>query len=263
MIAFITDWGTDSYYVSTVKSVIKQINTKVDIIDISHNMEKFNILSYNHILYRVSKEFKEGTIILAVIDPTVGSERKAILLETTKPKYYFIAPDNGILSKVSEEYGIKKIIELNNKKYHWSNSYTFHGRDIFGSCAGYLSKNVKIKYFGDTLCKLVKINDEKPYLNNDTIFGKIIFQDSFGNLETDIFKDYGSFFNKKYSYEIIINDKRNKINFKDFYDENNNKDLLMHFDSSEFLEISLNQNSASDYSMISEYPTFIKIKRFS
>src|SRR6056297_830074 len=204
MIAFITDWSTDSYYVSSVKSVIKQINSKEEIIDISHNMSKFNILSYNHIIYRVSKEFKEGTIVLAVIDPTVGSKRKAILLETKNPKYYFIAPDNGILSMVSENYGIENIIELNNKKYHWGNSYTFHGRDIFGSCAGYLSKNIKKKYLGDSISKIVKNDEKMPYLKDDILSAKIVYKDSFGNLETDIFKDYHSFFDKKYNYELFI-----------------------------------------------------------
>lgn len=261
MIAFITDWGEDSYYVSSVKSVIKNINKNAEIIDITHSMNHFDIFSYSHILFRSSKDFKENAIFLVVIDPTVGSKRKAILLKTKNPKYYFIAPDNGVLTYVVEKYGIDKIINLNNEKYYWKNSNTFHGRDIFGAFAGYLSKNINEKYFGNKINKLEKIQVQYPEYSSSSIKGHFIYKDSFGNIETDIeLNDYFDF-KKEKDYVLTIDDKTYKINFKNFYSEEKDENLLMHFDSSNFLEISLFKNSAASFLNIDNYPKKFEIKK--
>ncbi|MDK2945556.1 MAG: hypothetical protein PWQ85_320 [Geotoga sp.] len=261
MIAFITDWGEDSYYVSSVKSVIKNINKNAEIIDITHNMGKYDIYSYSHILLRASKEFQENTIFLVVIDPTVGSSRKAILVETNQPKYYFIAPDNGILTQVKRKYGINKIIELNNKNYFWKESNTFHGRDIFGAFAAYLSKNINFKYFGNELLKINELNIKNPFYNKNNIIGHFLYKDSFGNLETDVENNNTFNFDKHSSYVISFEGKEYPLNYKEYYSECGDDKLLMHFDSSNYLEISINKGSAASYLNIKNFNTKFEIKK--
>ena len=261
MIAFITDWGEDSYYVSSVKSVIKNINKNAEIVDITHSMNHFDIFSYSHILFRSSKDFEESTIFLVVIDPTVGSKRKAILLITKNPKYYFIAPDNGVLTYVAKKYGVKKIINLNNKKYFWKNSNTFHGRDIFGAFAGYLSKNINEKYFGNRLKELEQFQIENPEYTSNSLIGYFVYEDSFGNIETNIeLNDYFDF-DKENDYFLSIDDKKYRINFKNYYSEEYDGYLLMHFDSSDYLEISLFKKSAASFLNVSNYPKKFEIKK--
>jgi hypothetical protein len=196
-----------------------------------------------------------------VVDPTVGSKRKAILLKTKNPKYYFIAPDNGLLTHVAEKYRIDKIINLNNEKYYWKNSNTFHGRDIFGSFAGYLSKNINEKYFGNEIKKIKKIQVEYPEYASDYITGHFIYKDSFGNIETDIELNKHFEFAKEKNYVLAIDDKIYKINFKNYYAEENDGNLLMHFDSSNFLEISLFKNSAASFLGVEIYPKKFIIKK--
>lgn len=261
MIAFITDWGLNSYYVSSTKSVIKQINNDIEIIDITHNMMKYDINSYSNILYRSSKDFEKNTIFLAVIDPTVGSERKPILLVTKKPKYFFIAPDNGILTEVLKKYGSEKIIHLNNKSYYWKDSITFHGRDIFGSVAGFLSKNINIKYFGDEINEINIIKKQEPNIIDYSIYAEIIYKDSFGNLETNIEKNMEKFFEKNNEFEIYLNNKKYNLKYKNYYSEGSDDELFVHFDSSGFLELSLYKRSAYEYLKIYEFPTKFQIRK--
>jgi len=114
MIGFLTDWSVKSHYVGVAKAVMKRINPSVDIIDITHEIEPFNVRMASHILLRASKDFPEGSIFVAVVDYGVGTSRKAICMRTKNEQYY-VGPDNGIFTHVALEYGVKQVRELNNK----------------------------------------------------------------------------------------------------------------------------------------------------
>ncbi|KLO23080.1 hypothetical protein X275_03835 [Marinitoga sp. 1197] len=250
MIAFFTDWGNDSYYVGVCKAVIKSINKDIEIIDVLHETKKFDTKVNAHILYRFSKDFPEGTIFLSVIDAGVGSNRKPIILKTQKRNFYFIAPDNGILTLIAEEYGIDKLIEINNPKYFFKKNYstTFHGRDIFSPAAAYLSKNVPIEEFGEEIDTINLFRYKPPEIKSESLEGEIVFFDTFGNIQTNIPADFGeTLFKKDDSVIIHIENKTFKAYYERVFSDVLPGELLIHPESSGFLEIAINQGNAKEF----------------
>ena len=120
-----------------MKGVILTINPKATVIDITHNIEKFNIRMAAFMLASAAPYFPKGTIHLAVVDPGVGTKRRAILVQTKQG--FFVGPDNGVLMLAAQSQGIEHIYELSNPNLMLpQNSNTFHGRDIFAPAAAHL-----------------------------------------------------------------------------------------------------------------------------
>ena len=189
IITLLTDFGTIDPYVSIMKGVILSINPNVNIIDISHNVPKFDIVKGAFILFNSGRYFPEGTIHVIVIDPGVGSERLPILIKTKR--YYLIGPDNGVLSLLAYKDGIEKIYTLNNPKYFLDRvSMTFHGRDIFAPVAAHLSMGVNLSEFGNEIQSIKKIDEiyfSNPIIKSECeIIFNIIDIDGFGNIITNI-----------------------------------------------------------------------------
>ncbi len=161
LITLTSDFGLKDPYIAEMKGAILSINPKATIIDITHDIEKFNIRMAAFILASASPYFPEGTIHLAVVDPEVGTKRRAILIQTTKG--FFVGPDNGVLILAAQSQGIEHLYELANPKFMLPKiSSTFHGRDIFAPAAAYLEKGVKPADFG-----LEIIDPFKPeFINN-------------------------------------------------------------------------------------------------
>ena len=192
-ICLMTDFGLIDPYVGIMKGVIKKINSKIDIIDITHNIQPQNILEAAFILYNSYKYFPANTIFTCVIDPGVGTDRKCILVKTKS--HYFIAPDNGILTFILRNEEVLKIVEITNDKYFLAEvSGTFHGRDVFAPASAWLSVGQNISQFGSELvraqCMLLDKVTYEPIYNNRTVTGKVLFSDRFGNLITNINVSY-------------------------------------------------------------------------
>ena len=249
MIAFFTDWGNDSYYVGVCKAVMKSINKNVEIIDVLHETKKFDSKVNAHILHRFSRDFPEGTIFLNVIDAGVGSNRKPVIMKTKKRNYYFIAPDNGLLTLVAEEYGVDKLVEISNEKYFFRKKYstTFHGRDIFSPAAAYLSKGVSLEEFGPEIEDINLFRYKKPEIKNGNIEGEIVFFDTFGNVQTNIPAELGdTLFKKDDEITIYFENRKIKAYYERIFGDVLPGELLIHPESSGFLEIAVNQGNAKD-----------------
>ncbi|MDK2886351.1 MAG: hypothetical protein PWP54_909 [Thermosipho sp. (in: thermotogales)] len=237
MIVFLTDWG-NSHYVGICKGVIRQISDS-EIIDLTHEITSFNVREAMYILSRSFYHFPKNTVFLAVVDYGVGGSRKAIAAKTKN--YYFVGPDNGLFTLVFEEEPPLEIRELNNKKFHYLDSNTFHGRDIFAPAAAHIT-NGNFKKLGDLLPNYATIPYIKPKKDSKSIFGEVAYIDKFGNIETNIpFEwlkdlDFIKIKNKRKLIEIPI------VNF---YSETETGQLLAHNDSTGFLEIAINQGNAS------------------
>ncbi|RMD47727.1 MAG: hypothetical protein D6834_00245 [Aquificota bacterium] len=191
IIALLTDFGLSDGFVGSVKGVIKTINPSADIIDISHNVNSFDILEGALILKASYSYFPKGTIFTVVVDPGVGSKRDAIIVKTKD--YFFVAPDNGILSLALKNEKIEKIINIQNEKFFLPrDNNTFHGRDIFAPVSAYISKGVPVELFGKEKNEILKIDIPRPEIKNGKIYGKIIKFDKFGNGITNI-EDIPSF----------------------------------------------------------------------
>lgn len=162
IITLTTDFGLQDYYVSAMKGVILQENPDVHFVDISHDIPSQDIMAGSWVLENAAMLFPKGTVHLVVVDPGVGTSRKAIALKTGDQ--FFVGPDNGIFSLLVEERTYKAV-ELSNPAY-WrdknNTSNTFHGRDIFAPAAAYLSNGVDLADLGEELTGLYTYHWTKP-----------------------------------------------------------------------------------------------------
>jgi S-adenosylmethionine hydrolase len=242
IITLLTDFSEKDGYPASMKGVILSINPNVKIVDITHEIPSHDIKEAAFVLKSTYNYFPRGTIHIAIVDPEVGSKRKPILVETEN--YYFICPDNGILSYVLLEEKIRKIIWINNKQYFLKKiSNTFHGRDIFAPVGAYLSKGIKVEKFGKKINKIVKFNIKYPKEKNNYLIGDVIHIDKFGNIITNITREKFYAFTKNKEFEIKINRKIIR-KISNSYKDVQKGELLAIFGSSEFLEISIREGNA-------------------
>ncbi|HOK87958.1 MAG TPA: SAM-dependent chlorinase/fluorinase [Fervidobacterium sp.] len=244
MIAFMTDWG-NSHYVGICKGVIRNISD-TEIIDLIHNITPYNVREAMHILDRSIDWFPEKTVFLVVVDHGVGTARKAIAVETEK--YYFVAPDNGVLTLALEKYQPKRIVDLTNKKYHTGASKTFHGRDIFAPAAAYITKGI-FEELGSRLPNYGTLPHRKAIINQNTIYGEVAYFDKFGNLETNI---PFSWVENKDNVKLKQGNKAIEVPVVEAYADVNEGELLLHEDSTGYIEIAINKGTAREKLKYSE-----------
>ncbi len=185
ILAFLSDFGLKDPYVGTVKGVILGINSQVRIVDLTHQVPSQDVFCGAMHLWGAYRAFPVGTVFLAVVDPGVGSSRRALVLETRS--YRFVAPDNGILTGVIKDNREHRCVEIKNSSYfRHPVSNTFHARDIFGPVAAHISAGVSTSMFGP-VCKDIELLEWfNPVTLADRIQGRVIYKDVFGNLVTDI-----------------------------------------------------------------------------
>jgi hypothetical protein len=186
IITLTTDFGLADGYAGTMKGVILGIAPTATIVDISHDISPQDVREAAYTLYTAYPYFPQGTIHVVVVDPGVGSERRAIALRT--PRATFVAPDNGVLSYVVAREMVEEIVDLTNPRYHLSPaSCTFHGRDIFAPAAAHLARGIPLAELGEPLAEIVAFPLPRPQVRPDgTIVGQVIHVDRFGNLITSI-----------------------------------------------------------------------------
>ncbi|MFH1622487.1 MAG: SAM-dependent chlorinase/fluorinase [Candidatus Omnitrophota bacterium] len=241
MITLLTDFGYKDNFVGVVKGVILGINPRVHVVDLCHEVEPQDIMGAAFALKTAYRYFPKDTIHLVIIDPGVGSGRLPILVKTKD--YYFIGPDNGVLSLALEDQEIEGIVYLDNYEFHLRPvSNTFHARDIFAPVAVHLSKGISYQLFGKGLKDYKKIKLPKPKIKPSLISGEIIYIDRFGNLFTNISQDIKDKIKKP---KIKIKDKLIR-GLKSSYAQVKPKTLLAIWGSSGFLEIALNFGSAKE-----------------
>ncbi|MEM2249782.1 MAG: S-adenosyl-l-methionine hydroxide adenosyltransferase family protein [Candidatus Bathyarchaeia archaeon] len=245
LITLTTDFGLLDPYVAEIKAVILGINPEAKIVDISHQIEKFNIKMGAYILASAASYFPKGTIHVAIIDPGVGTKRKPILIETKDS--FLMGPDNGILALAADKQGIKNVYEIANPKYMLRKiSTTFHGRDIFAPAAAYLSKGVSPSEFGPEIRRIAKPQFAKIVRKGPTLVGEIIYVDGFGNIITNFtLKELGHLGIRE-SLNIKIGETTCRLKLCEAYAEVEAKKPLALIGSHDFLEISVNQGSAAE-----------------
>jgi S-adenosylmethionine hydrolase len=185
VIGILSDFGDEDFFVASLKGVITQINPEARIIDLTHRIPSFNVLSGSFILYAAYRYFPQNTIFLAVVDPGVGSSRKILCVETEK--YFFIGPDNGVLSMALEEEMIIQIREVSEREYFLPHpTRTFEARDKMAPAAAWLSKDTPCEKLGPKIVSYNKLNVRSPKGEGDNLIGTILHIDKFGNLITNI-----------------------------------------------------------------------------
>ncbi len=164
-----------------MKAVILSICPEANIVDISHEIEKFNIRMGAYVLACATPYFPKRTIHVAVVDPGVGTKRKPIIIQTENT--YFIGPDNGILALAARNEKIMQTREIANAKLMMPEvSNTFHGRDIFAPTAAYLAEGMKLEDFGRIKQRITIPSFGKTVRRRKMLVGEVIHIDSFGNV---------------------------------------------------------------------------------
>ncbi len=243
-ITLTTDFGLADGFVGTMKGVIYNINPDAVIIDISHQVGSQDVLAAAFLFAASYRYFPQGTVHVIVVDPGVGSQRRAVAVETEK--YYFVAPDNGVLTLALKQEKIIRSIELTNPEYFLDQvSDTFHGRDIFAPAAAHLSLGVEIEKLGDEAGDLEEIHFPEPEVSQSGIKGHIIHIDKFGNLITDIRHEFFNsvILNRQFSIRVG-GVKLERISRS--YAEVSAGEPLAIFDSFGNLEIAVNYGSAAE-----------------
>lgn len=245
IISLTTDFGLKDPYVAEMKAVILGISPNVAIVDVSHQVEKFNVRMGAYVLASAAPYFPKGTIHLAVVDPGVGTERQPILLQTEGG--CLIGPDNGVLALAARNMkGRKCVRKIANKKLMASNvSNTFHGRDIFAPAAAHLANGVSPKEFGPEISEIVTPHFAKIIRRKGMLVGEVIHIDDFGNIVTNFGKKEIGFMESKGSIDLKLRNSRLRLKFCRAYGEVERKKPLALIGSHNFLEISVNQGNAA------------------
>ena len=185
IITLTSDFGISDSYVSQMKGVILSLCPTATLVDISHKVPAQSVMAGALILQTAIDAFPDGTIHVAVVDPEVGTNRRAIAVRTDRA--FYILPDNGLVSCVLEKQSFVKAVAMDNPEYHRKEvCSTFHGRDIFSSVAGYLASGVIIDKLGSPADALELLKLPDPAVEADHIAGEILLVDHFGNLITNI-----------------------------------------------------------------------------
>jgi S-adenosylmethionine hydrolase len=189
IITLTTDLGLNDAYVAEMKGVILDINPEAKLVDICHTIKPQDIAQAAFVLSQAYPFFSQGTIHVVVVDPGVGTRRRAIILATKSAS--FVAPDNGVLSYViGQSPGWKAVAITKPKFWRPTVSSTFHGRDIFAPVAARLSLGLPLTDFGEMITSVAMLPLPQPCQAADgSMVGHIIHIDNFGNLITDVNSD--------------------------------------------------------------------------
>lgn len=187
-IVFMTDFGTANDAVAVCKAVIVGIAPDARLMDITHQVTPFQIEEAARFLAGVTPYYPSGTIFLVVVDPGVGTSRKAVIVKSKKGQY-FVLPDNGILAPVIERDGLDSAREITNTAWMLEPkvSSTFHGRDIFSPTAAHLAEGWDYTLAGPAVSQLVQLTPKVSSTTDRGIDGDIIgLDDPYGSLISDI-----------------------------------------------------------------------------
>lgn len=201
-IVFMTDFGTLDDAVPICKGVMYSIFPDLRIVDITHQVTPYSILDGARFLFGTTPYFPKGTVFVVVVDPGVGSSRKAIVAESKRGQY-FVVPDNGLLTLVEARDGIESVHEITNPSWMIGSklSSTFHGRDIFSPVGAHIAKGEDWTQVGPAMPvqDLVHLDLKVARADDHGLKGKIIATDGpFGNLVTNV--DAEEFF--KLGYQL-------------------------------------------------------------
>jgi S-adenosylmethionine hydrolase len=242
-ITLLTDFGTADYFVAAMKGVILSAYPSARIIDLTHDIPAQDIEAAAFTLLATYSAFPSGTIHVAVVDPGVGSNRRAILIEAHGQ--FFVGPDNGLFSYVCDE-AKPRIFHLNQPKYFRQPvSDTFNGRDIFAPVAAALARGIVPRKLGVEVDDHVRLPALGPVVSRGLINGRVIHIDHFGNCVTNITRNELTEAIINDGFRLEIKGQRIEELRRFFAEETRENRLFCVWGSAGFLEIAVKNNSAA------------------
>lgn len=248
-IVFMTDFGVVDDSVALCKGVMYSMMPDVRIVDLTHEVTPFSIHDGARYLFGTTPYFPAGTVFVVVIDPGVGSSRKAIVARSRRGQY-FVLPDNGLLTLVEQRDGIEAVREITNPDWMIGTklSSTFHGRDIFSPVGAHLARGDDWTKVGPEIAveDLVRLRMKPATIDDYGLNGTVIATDGpFGNLVTNVSAE--DFF--KLGYErgqvvpVTIGRREMKIKFVKTFSDVPEGQPLLYIDSRGRLAAAVNQNN--------------------
>lgn len=251
IISLTTDFGLVDAYVAIMKGVILNIAPQARLVDYTHGIKPGNIVEAAYLLRSGYRYFPRGTVHVVVVDPGVGSSRRAVALQT--PDATFIGPDNGVFSLVLEDAQREwssdtRMIELTESRY-WlpTISATFHGRDIFAPVGAHLVSGAPFAALGRPITSLIAANHTTPQrLEHGALMGGIVHIDRFGNCITNITAEHLREYDLGRDLVIEIIDQQVAGLFRTYSDGPTGIPMCL-IGSSSHLEIAVGNGNAAQY----------------
>jgi len=265
VLVFMTDFGTANDAVAICKAVMLGIAPDVRIMDITHQVTPFSIEEGARFLAGVTPYYPSGTVFVVVVDPGVGTNRKAVVVKSKKGQY-FVVPDNGLVSPVIDRDGLDSAREITNTSWMIGDaiSSTFHGRDIFSPVGAHLAAGWDYTLVGAEVQQLVRLTPKTATVTEKGIEGEVIaLDDPFGSLITDIpgdeFKNLGYKVGDRVT--ILLNKKPFTAPYTKTFMDVPVGDPLLYVDSRGRVGLALNERSFSAVNKITPpAPVFIPKK---
>lgn len=233
-----TDFGLKDQYVFQMKSVIKQISPDSEIIDITHEIPKFDIHVGSFILVQASKYLPKSSVVIGVVDPGVGSSRRCIAIKTND--HYFIGPDNGLLFEAVSRQGEFTVREITSNEVVLKRGGTFDGRDVFAPTAAHILEGYPFVKIGPEISDLVVYKFSKPRISKRTLVTHVLHLDDFGNAVLDLTADeFHAWSGGRDRFSAKIGSRSFKVNAASSYTEIKDNGLIA--GSSGYMELSTNR----------------------
>ncbi len=190
-LVFQTDFGLEERFVASMKGVALSVDSELELYDITHLIEPFNIWQASYTLAGTIEYWPKGTVFVSVVDPGVGTNRKSVVVKT-KSGHFIVTPDNGALTLVAEKFGIAEIRQIDetvNRRPGSENSHTFHGRDVYAYTGARLAAGIiSFESVGALQTEIISLPHQPAQkTNTSSIHGTIIHVEApFGNIVTNI-----------------------------------------------------------------------------
>jgi S-adenosylmethionine hydrolase len=251
-IVFMTDFGVVDDSVAICRGVMYGIMPDVRIVDLTHEVTPFSIFDGARFLFGATPYYPAGTVFVVVVDPTVGSSRKAIVAHSKKGQY-FVLPDNGVITLVEQRDGIDAVHEITNPEWMIGSklSSTFHGRDIFSPVGAHLARGDDWTTVGPEMPvkDLVQLDLKIAKIDDHGLSAMVIATDGpFGNLVTNV--DGNDFLKLGYQrgqeVAVKVGDKELKMKFVRTFSDVAVGEPLLYIDSRGHLGLAVNQKSFAE-----------------
>ncbi|WP_406660514.1 SAM-dependent chlorinase/fluorinase [Methanolobus sp. ZRKC3] len=238
IVTLTTDFG--SLYPASMKGVILSIDENAKIVDISHSIPQADIRAAAFALFTVVEYFPKGTVHIAVVDPGVGTDRKAIVIHSGG--HYFVGPDNGLMMPAARKLGKIDVFEIGHESLPDDISATFHGRDVFARVGAHIVKGLDVQKLAHGTDDFVDLAFHHAHVSNDVVSAEVLYIDDFGNIvinvPAEVIMGISSFGT---TFDLDGMD----VPFMDTYARTDPGSLLFLVGSHGYLELAINQGNAA------------------